>query len=78
MNNPNVGTINNILRRKTAIKRLIANLVAAEIAYSWKGAADPSEIAGLESDVREARKNLDRVINAALDLTTTTVLKGEL
>ena len=52
--------LNSVLRRKTAIKRLLANLVAAEIAYSWAGVADPDDKPYLAEEVKEARRNFDR------------------
>lgn len=70
--------LNSVLRRKTAIKRLLANLVAAEIAYSWAGVADPDDKPYLAEEVKEARRNFDRAINKMLELDSALVLKENL
>lgn len=70
--------LNSVLRRKTAIKRLLANLIQAEIAYSWAGVADPDDKPYLAEEVKEARRNFDRAINKMLELDSALVLKENL
>lgn len=47
----------------TALKAAIKNLVAAEVADSWKGGGDPADIPFIKADLRAARTRVETYVN---------------
>lgn len=46
-----------------SIKRAVRKLVAAEIAFSWKGSQDPIYHEDIETDLRSARAKLASLLS---------------
>ena len=52
-----------IKRNDVKLRRAIRRLVKAEVAYSWHGAGRPEDFNDLTKELKQAKKNLYKIIN---------------
>lgn len=50
------------------LKAVVRRLVRAEVADSWKGGGDPSDIPAIEQELKQAKGALDRAIDRVIPL----------